>query len=184
MSAVKLNKKEWALIERHINFYVELENGDRTPSTPAQERFVDVCKGKRAPRTEHELAFRKWKFFQAEKQFLESEAERKLPDSEKGPKPQAFSSPMMSESTNTPAKLSTKAAYTKAPTEASPINMENEGERPLRSNEIVWPKKYDEDFWTLPEHEDGHPRTEFGTREEHQMMRGRQRHATKRGRHR
>jgi uncharacterized protein YifE (UPF0438 family) len=172
MSAVKLNRKEWDLIERHLRFYAELEAGIRAPSTPAQEHFVEVCKGKKPPRTEHELAFRKWKFLEAEKRFFEAEKQRSpkvTGSARKASKPNAAGA----SAANTVA--TSKVA--KAPSESA------KDEEPIRSSEIIWPKKHDAKFWKLPEHEEGYPRTEFGTREEHKQMRGRQRHATKRGRH-
>lgn len=49
------------LIEKHIKFYISLDSGNRIPETPAQKRFVDVCRGKVKAKTEHEIAYTKYR---------------------------------------------------------------------------------------------------------------------------
>ena len=54
-----LTPQEEALLEKHINFYLDLETGRRKPTTEAQEHFVKVSRGLAAAETVHELAFAK-----------------------------------------------------------------------------------------------------------------------------
>jgi very-short-patch-repair endonuclease/uncharacterized protein YifE (UPF0438 family) len=53
VSVVKRN----ALIKKNLALYSSLANGVKTPTTPAQRRFVLVCKGGAAPKTMHEKAY-------------------------------------------------------------------------------------------------------------------------------
>jgi very-short-patch-repair endonuclease len=55
-----LTKRESFLIKRFLEFYKSLATGERTPSTAKQKHFVEVCKGKTKPETEHEIAFVKF----------------------------------------------------------------------------------------------------------------------------
>jgi hypothetical protein len=41
----------------HYAFYRALDLGSRTPTTPAQEHFLAVCRGTATPETEHERAY-------------------------------------------------------------------------------------------------------------------------------
>lgn len=41
----------------HYAFYHALESGQRVPVTPAQQHFVDVCRGAASPETDHERAY-------------------------------------------------------------------------------------------------------------------------------
>lgn len=56
-----LHASEWELLTKHIEFYRKLETGERTPTTDAQVHFVEVCEGRAEPRTEHEIAYVKYK---------------------------------------------------------------------------------------------------------------------------
>lgn len=50
----------WAeaqLLKAHGTFYRQLDTGERRPETPAQKRFVDVCRGDAAARTMDEIAY-------------------------------------------------------------------------------------------------------------------------------
>ena len=167
MDTDNLTSQELALIERYLSFYINLDGGALRPSTSAQEQFVQVCRGKRAPETEHEIAYFKWKLLKAQE--LRQQ--------------QAIQSSKRSVTSDTTTRTATAASPVNKGAKVAPQSKLVEEEVPIRSNEIIWPKKIDEDFWKLPEFEEGYPRSEFGTREEHKAMRGRQRSATKRGRH-
>lgn len=49
------------LIRRHLAFYRALAEGRRSPTTPAQQRFVRVARGEAPPQTDHERAFLLWR---------------------------------------------------------------------------------------------------------------------------
>ena len=52
---------EHNFINRHLNFYQSLDNGQLKPKTQAQSRFVKVCRGELKPKTEHEVAYMNYK---------------------------------------------------------------------------------------------------------------------------
>lgn len=52
-----LGPEHRALVEKHYRFYRSLEIGAREPRNRDQERFVDVCKGRVLPKTDHERAY-------------------------------------------------------------------------------------------------------------------------------
>jgi uncharacterized protein YifE (UPF0438 family) len=52
-----LSERDRDLIERYGAFYRALNGGQRQPATPAQLHFVEVCRGRADPQTEHEVAF-------------------------------------------------------------------------------------------------------------------------------
>ncbi len=54
---VNLNEEQRQLLISYWRFYRALEGGDRRPTTPAQRRFVSVCRGECEPQTKHELAY-------------------------------------------------------------------------------------------------------------------------------
>ena len=56
-----LTDRETALLGDHLAFYNELAGGTRSPSTPAQQHFVEVAQGRVAAETDHERAFLKWR---------------------------------------------------------------------------------------------------------------------------
>lgn len=56
----ELSEREQSLIGRHGDFYRSLNGGQRKPQTPEQEHFVEVCRGRTEPMTEHEIAFTKF----------------------------------------------------------------------------------------------------------------------------
>ena len=49
------------LLEQCIGALQALDQGRRTPQTPAQEQFLRVCRRKLAPSTEYEKAYIRWK---------------------------------------------------------------------------------------------------------------------------
>jgi uncharacterized protein YifE (UPF0438 family) len=53
----ELTTREQELLTRHGEFYQKLASGLHVPTTDAQRRFVDVCRGIFAPETEHERAY-------------------------------------------------------------------------------------------------------------------------------
>lgn len=55
-----LTPREQALVGRYGGFYRSLNGGQRQPTSPAQARFVEVCRGRAPPETEHEVAFAKY----------------------------------------------------------------------------------------------------------------------------
>ncbi len=56
-----MNNWDCALLKRHLTFYIALESGERRPSTQAQKHFVAVCEGHLRPRTQHEIAFQRYR---------------------------------------------------------------------------------------------------------------------------
>jgi hypothetical protein len=50
------------LLVAHFAFYRTLDLGTRSPSSPAQRHFVDVCKGRSKPVTDHEFAYSRYMF--------------------------------------------------------------------------------------------------------------------------
>jgi hypothetical protein len=56
-----LTEEERLLILKHLEFYQSLETGERSPTTEDQKHFVDVCQGHAKPKTEHEIAYAKFK---------------------------------------------------------------------------------------------------------------------------
>ena len=57
-NALSLHEKD--LIDKHLHFYKSLDQGTRIPNTDAQRDFIAVCKKKRKPTTEHEIAYSKY----------------------------------------------------------------------------------------------------------------------------
>ncbi len=53
------------LIERYLEFYRSLDNGDRSPMTAAQQHFVAVCRGQMKAETAHEVAYVKYRMLKA-----------------------------------------------------------------------------------------------------------------------
>lgn len=45
------------LIQKYRYFYISLDNGSRQPSTEPQRHFIAVCQGRAKPRTQHEIAY-------------------------------------------------------------------------------------------------------------------------------
>jgi ssDNA-binding Zn-finger/Zn-ribbon topoisomerase 1 len=45
------------LLLAHYGFYWGLDSGERSPTTPAQQHFVAVCRGGTSPETDHERAY-------------------------------------------------------------------------------------------------------------------------------
>lgn len=54
---------EWdkRLLSKHLDFYIALEKGYREPTTEMQRRFIQVSQGSRAPQTQHEIAFSRYR---------------------------------------------------------------------------------------------------------------------------
>lgn len=50
-------EKARGLIKRYLSFYQELDYGVRIPITEAQKHFIDVCRGRCEPQTEHEYVY-------------------------------------------------------------------------------------------------------------------------------
>lgn len=61
---IKLTIEEKHCIRQHLKFYQDLDSGRRRPTTRAQHRFVQVCRGRMEPETMHEHAYLKWKEIQ------------------------------------------------------------------------------------------------------------------------
>jgi uncharacterized protein YifE (UPF0438 family) len=59
------------LLKRWIKFYLSLDAGERAPTTTEQVHFVQVCRGQREPKTDHEKAYLKLKLM------LESDLQRR-----------------------------------------------------------------------------------------------------------
>ncbi len=53
---------EWdnRLLDKYARFYIALHEGALRPKTELQERFLRVCRGEKAPRTQHEIAFSRY----------------------------------------------------------------------------------------------------------------------------
>ncbi len=56
-----LTSHQVALIGRHYEFYRQLDQGERTPTTELQRQFVEVCRGRRQAVTPHEIAYMEFK---------------------------------------------------------------------------------------------------------------------------
>jgi len=56
----ELNPWDRRLIEKHLEFYQALDAGTVAPKTPAQHRFVRMCRGEASPKTQHEIAYSKY----------------------------------------------------------------------------------------------------------------------------
>lgn len=52
-----MEEKYRNLILRNLDFYRGLDDGSLTPSTEAQQHFVEVCRGHAEPQTDHEIAY-------------------------------------------------------------------------------------------------------------------------------
>ena len=57
----ELTLREMDLLEPCANALWELELGKRHPHTALRKHFVDVCKKRAEPSTEHEVAYLKWR---------------------------------------------------------------------------------------------------------------------------
>ena len=57
--------KDRALLELHIGFYTDLDAGTREATTDLQKQFVEVCRGNRLPKTDHEVAYWRYKHWLA-----------------------------------------------------------------------------------------------------------------------
>lgn len=88
-----LTPEERALIDKHKQFYLDLAEGRRKPKTAAQLHFVAVCKGRLAPKTDHERAFLRWKELirenerAAQKLYSQQPVKNKAKPSQSGKKP-------------------------------------------------------------------------------------------------
>ena len=56
-----LTAKEYELLRENLEFYDSLDSGERTPTSNSQKQFVSVCKGLEEAKTEHEIAYIKYK---------------------------------------------------------------------------------------------------------------------------
>ena len=56
-----LTTKEYKLLRENLGFYVSLDCGKKTPTSNSQKQFVSVCKGLEEAKTEHEIAYIKYK---------------------------------------------------------------------------------------------------------------------------
>ena len=56
-----ITTKEYELLRENLGFYVSLDCGKRTPKSNSQKQFVSVCKGLEDAKTEHEIAYIKYK---------------------------------------------------------------------------------------------------------------------------
>ena len=63
-----LSPNEELLIRKHIKFYDALARGTRAPKTNAQKHFIDVTMGLAAAKTEHEIAYIKFRIMRKKKQ--------------------------------------------------------------------------------------------------------------------
>ena len=63
----ELTDKEEQLINDNLKYYKELDSESRRPTNEEEKNFVAVCRGYRAPETEHEKAYFKFSKRHAEK---------------------------------------------------------------------------------------------------------------------
>jgi uncharacterized protein YifE (UPF0438 family) len=56
-----LTQREQDLLQRYLQFYLDLVEGRRLPDTDAQQRFLDVAAGRLPPVTEHERLWVRWR---------------------------------------------------------------------------------------------------------------------------
>ncbi len=69
MATLELTDWDRRLLDRYLQFYRDLDNRDRTPSTPAQRHFVRVCRGELRPLTQHEVAYFRLKELEAKSRY-------------------------------------------------------------------------------------------------------------------
>ena len=55
-----LTQREQDLLQRYLQFYLDLVEGRRLPETDAQRRFLEVAAGRLPPMTEHERLWVRW----------------------------------------------------------------------------------------------------------------------------
>ena len=71
------------LLEKYLPFYLALDSGKRQPSSEAQQRFVDVCRGEQKAVTEHEKTYLAYideqhkKYFERQEKKQDQDRERK-----------------------------------------------------------------------------------------------------------
>lgn len=61
MSEPNLSEWDKRLLRRHLSRYEKLERGEVKPSSPNEDHFVAVFKGSAAPKTQHEIAYSRYK---------------------------------------------------------------------------------------------------------------------------
>ena len=61
LKSYQYSEEERKLLDKNIKFYKSLDSGNRTPETEEQKHFVEVCKGRKKPRSIHERAYIKYK---------------------------------------------------------------------------------------------------------------------------
>jgi uncharacterized protein YifE (UPF0438 family) len=70
MNEAGLSERELELLNKHLDFYIDLARGKRKPATEAQEHFLKVCQGRAVAETEHEVVYILWKRLDIQKQKL------------------------------------------------------------------------------------------------------------------
>lgn len=58
---IYLTHDEHMLLKKYKTFYVNLDSGVKLPKTDMQKQFIEVCRGRRKPNTNHEMAYMKHK---------------------------------------------------------------------------------------------------------------------------
>ena len=53
----RIPQEQSELLTKYWQFYRELDFGRRMPASEAQRHFVEVCRGRAVPKTEHETAY-------------------------------------------------------------------------------------------------------------------------------
>ena len=61
MEYIDLTEDEKILIAKHLDFYRSLDEGRREPTTPAQQHFVKMCTFQAGAKTDHEMAYAKYR---------------------------------------------------------------------------------------------------------------------------
>ena len=61
MSEQSLSEWDKRLLKQHLSRYKKLECGEVRPSSPNEDHFVTVFKGNAAPKTQHEIAYTRYK---------------------------------------------------------------------------------------------------------------------------
>jgi len=176
----ELTNYERQLLEKHKDFYEDLNHGRRKPTTEAQKHFLLVCRGQAPPETEHEFAY--MHFLMQEE--ANSVAQQRY---EQYHKPDRILKSRMAE----PPPLTYKEKLVQKRYQEA-LEKQKEHEMRIKRSETATPsiekKKLDHEAYLaalerkrerdhqtggIPEYEEGAPRSEFGTRDEYKKMRGR-----------
>mgnify|MGYP000846369789 CR=1 FL=1 len=140
-----LSYSEKELLKKHYLRATSLESGTRTPRNYVQKHFVLVCKGQAAPVTEYERVYKKYiKIRELEKEAL-----------------------------NAKYRSVSEQAVQKESTIAPKENDQEKHGRIENAEAALRLAERHQSGTNISEYEEGYPKSEFGSREDHKRMRAR-----------